>query len=37
MAHPAKEHKELMKAAGFRAVKTYSAAEIDHGAIVATK
>jgi precorrin-6B methylase 2 len=37
MAHPAKEHKELMKAAGFGSVKTYSAAEIDHGAIVATK
>ena len=37
MAHPATEHKELMKAAGFRSVKIYSAAKIDHGALVATK
>jgi precorrin-6B methylase 2 len=37
MAYPAKEHEQLMKAAGFSAVKTYSAAEIDHGALIATK
>ena len=37
MAYPAKEHEQLMKAVGFRAVKTYSAGEIDHGALVATK
>jgi precorrin-6B methylase 2 len=37
MAYPAKEHEQLMKAVGFKSVKTYSAVEIDHGALVATK
>jgi len=37
MAYPAKEHEQWMKAVGFRAVKTCSAVEIDHSALVATK
>jgi cyclopropane fatty-acyl-phospholipid synthase-like methyltransferase len=37
MAYPAKRHLELMHAAGFNDVKIYSAEEIDHGALVATK
>lgn len=37
MAYPAKEHERLMKAVGFKAVNTYSAMEIDHGALIATK
>jgi precorrin-6B methylase 2 len=37
MAYPAKEHKRSMKSVGFTAVKTYRAADINHGALVATK
>ncbi|HEY1468848.1 MAG TPA: methyltransferase [Candidatus Acidoferrum sp.] len=37
MAYPAKQHQELMRAVGFRDVRTYESAEIDHGALVATK
>jgi hypothetical protein len=37
MAYPANQHLQLMRAAGFRDVKIYGAAEIDHGALVATK
>jgi len=37
MAYPAREHEESLRWAGFSAVKTYPAAEVDHGALVATK
>jgi hypothetical protein len=37
MAYPAKQHQELMRAVGFSDVRTYGAAETDHGALVATK
>ena len=37
MAYPARDHEESLRWAGFRAVRTYPAAEVDHGALVATK
>ena len=37
MAYPAREHEELLRGAGFTGVKTYPAAEIDHGALIAVK
>lgn len=37
MAYPAKEHERLMREAGFTDVKVYPAAEVDHGAVVATR
>ena len=37
MAYPARQHEESLRWAGFSAVKSYPAAEVDHGALVAVK
>ena len=37
MAYPALQHEESLRWAGFSTVKTYPAAEVDHGALVAVK
>jgi hypothetical protein len=37
MAYPARQHEESLRWAGFRSVRRYPAAEVDHGALVAVK
>jgi hypothetical protein len=37
MAYPGREHEEAIRETGFRTVRRYSAAETDHGALVAIK
>ena len=37
MAYPGREHEKVIRETGFRTVRRYSAAETDHGALVAIK